>query len=236
MKQFMNSGKLACTLFLSLFTFSALFGINPQELRELKDFTKISFNISGDLYIEQSAEFLVKIEGNENDLAQIITKLEGNTLIIKSKNFSHFRDKVKIFVSLPELTAVDLAGSGNVIAKNKISTDNINLSVSGSGDILFENLQSTSAKLNLAGSGDMDITGNAKTNLAISIAGSGSIKASNFETQNVDVDISGSGSAKVYALGKLNTNIVGSGSVRYKGQPLINANTVGSGSTKPLQN
>ena len=205
-----------------------------QEERKVSDFSKINFSISGDLYIEQADEYSLRIEGSTKDLEKVITKVDGNSLVIKTNKHSNLSGKVTVYITLPKLAEINLAGSGDVFANKAINSDNIELSIAGSGDILFKDLQTTSAELNIAGSGDIEVNGNAKENLEISIAGSGDVDALAFEAKNVEVDISGSGSSKVFATDNLDTSIVGSGSVRYKGDPLVDASSVGSGSTRAL--
>ena len=233
MKRSKNSGKIAWTIFTLVFVFTNL-ALHAQQERSHSNFDRISFNISGDLYITQGDNYSVRLEGSDKDLEKIDTKVENNSLIIKTKHNSSLRDDVKIYVTLPELKAMNLAGSGDVYAKNKISASGLELSISGSGDVTFNELIANDVELSIAGSGDMMIKGKAEESLEMSIAGSGDIDAVQFEAKSVEVSISGSGSATVFATDNLETNIVGSGSVRYKGNPLVNANAVGSGSTKAL--
>ena len=234
MKAIKNSGNVAW-IFISIFLFVSAFTLNAKKQdRNVKDFDKISFSISGDLYVTQGSTYSVQIEASDKDLEKLVTEVDGNTLKIKTKPGSWKLKDVKVWVTTPNLSAIYLSGSGNAIAGKTIKSEKMKLSVSGSGDIQFKDLQVSKANVSIAGSGDVELSGKCTDDLKISVAGSGNVKAADFEADNVEVDISGSGSAKVFAIDKLESDIVGSGSVYYKGKPLIDANTVGSGSTKAL--
>lgn len=227
--------RLAVTILLSVFLFASQTLLAYEENRDLKNFSKIGFSISGDLYLTQGSEYSIKIEGAQKDVEKIITKLEDQTLIIKVKNDWKNYGDIKVYVTLPELSAVDLAGSGNVIAKSAFNVESIDLSVAGSGDINFDKLTTKEVEISVAGSGDVMLAGSAGEDLEISIAGSGDIEVSDLPAESVEVSISGSGTAKVHATKNLETNIVGSGSVYYKGNPMVDANSIGSGRTKSMK-
>lgn len=225
----------AVTISLSVFLFTSQTLWAYEENRDLKNFSKIGFSISGNLYLTQGSDYSIKIEGAQKDVENIITKLEGKTLLIKvDKNWKNYGD-IKVYVTLPELNGLDLAGSGNVVAKSTFNVSNIDFSLAGSGDITFNKLTAQDVEISIAGSGDVMLAGSAGEDLEISIAGSGDIDASDLPAKSVEISISGSGTAKVHATKNLETNIVGSGSVYYKGNPMVDANAIGSGRTKSMK-
>lgn len=216
----------------SIFISGTVFGY--QETRNLSGFNEISYSISGDLVITQGSEFKVVVEGSEDDVKEIVTKIEGNNLIIKKgSRFKNLGD-TKVYVTLPELTALSLAGSGDTKTHGTFKTEEFELSLAGSGDAKFSDLQVSEIEVSIAGSGDVILNGEAKSEMEVSIAGSGDIDAKNFKAREVEVSIAGSGSATVYATEKLETDIVGSGDVFYKGNPKVDAQAIGSGRTRAL--
>ncbi len=235
MKKVLKKQRFTQTIILSLLVLAAQSVFAYDENRELKNFSEIAFSISGDLYLTQGNSFSIKIEGDQKDVEKIITKVEGNTLIIKVDNHWKSYGDVKVYVTLPKLEELALAGSGNIIAKSAFAVDGLEMSVAGSGDIFFDNLTTQKTEISVAGSGDIKLVGSSGEKLEISIAGSGDINATEFKAQKVEVDISGSGTAKVYATDKLETSIVGSGSVYYKGDPKVDASSIGSGRTLTLK-
>ena len=221
---------LAASLAL-IFTSVQLSG--QEESRDVSGFTSISYALPGSLEIVQGSSESLVLKGNQDDLDKIITKVEGGTLKIYTKphvsNLSH----ITVYVTVRNLEELDVAGSGDVNVKDVLKSDDFELTLSGSGDVMFNKLEASSLEISLAGSGDISIAGKVKE-VEISIAGSGDIKADELESENAEVSIAGSGSARVWATESLETSIVGSGDVYYKGNPLVEADVVGSGSTKTL--
>ena len=174
------------------------------------------------------------LKGDKEDLEKIITKVEGSTLKIYTKNHSGRLGHVTILVTVKELENLSAAGSGNTVVKGKLNTSDFHVELSGSGDFTCGNLQASSVDISLAGSGNVELGGTVNEKENVNIAGSGNVNAEKLQVKECSVNIAGSGSVKVWATDKLNTSIVGSGDVYYKGKPLINANTTGSGSTRSL--
>ncbi len=206
-----------------------------KEKRDVYGFNDITYTLPGTLEIIQSDKESLELEGNSDDLEKIITKVDGNTLKIYTKNHSNGLGNVKVYVSVIDLKEMSVAGSGDVIFKSKLETDRLELDLSGSGNIQCENLICGYNETNIAGSGDVFLGGEAKDKVELNIAGSGDIRAENLKTREVEVNIAGSGSAKVWVTDNLETNIIGSGDVYYKGNPLVNAESVGSGSTRSME-
>lgn len=203
------------------------------EKRNAENFTQISYSIPGKLILVQSDKFELTLEGQKSDLEKIVTRVDGSTLIIKTNDFTNLKDDVTVRISMPQLTELDLAGSGQVLAGSGFKAEALELLVTGSGNIEFADLQCKSLSAVVTGSGNIKVKGKAPK-VSLEITGSGDIDLEQFEATGAEVEITGSGSAVVWATEKLETNITGSGSVRYKGQPLIDAEAVGSGSTRPL--
>ncbi len=103
------------------------------------------------------------------------------------------------------------------------------LSIAGSGKITGHAVQTDDIKLSVAGSGVINLAG--QTNkLDINIAGSGNINTSDLIARHIDVNIAGSGITSVYPLQGLDIKMVGSGLVNYYHKPeKITIKKVGSG-------
>ena len=231
-----------------LFAASILFGIiaNAQwgwdkiegngqlkkENRSVGNFTKVASSGSWDVMLAYGAAHSIQVEGDENVLSYIETKVEDNKLSIHSKKNSNIRskNKVVIYVTLPTLNGVNLSGSGDMIGKGNFSNDSkLNLSVSGSGNIKLDINHAKSVECSIAGSGRILVSGKAES-LLTSISGSGTVDAYGLSSNEVTARISGSGQAKVFANKSIDASISGSGDVHYKGAPeSIQKRSAGSG-------
>ncbi len=206
-----------------------------KENRAVTDFTKISYSLPGSLEIVQADKVSLMLEGDQEDLKKIITKVEGDHLKIYTKGSSSGMGDVKVYVSIKELNELSVAGSGDAVVKSELKTEKLELDLSGSGNIQCEELICKELEVDIAGSGDIYVGGEAEKEIELNIAGSGDIRAENLKTSEAEVNIAGSGSVKIWVTDKLETNIVGSGDVYYKGNPLVDAESIGSGSTKSME-
>jgi hypothetical protein len=213
-------------------------GDNVTNTRTSNSFTGIALSISADVELYEDSVFHIELNGQQNILDVIETKVKGNNLCIGLERFTTIRkhNPITIRVYLPKLENVDVSGSGNVKCKSNFQNAILNCTVSGSGSIDISADISESFTANISGSGDVNMgsTGNCKTG-KYKVSGSGSINADWFKVDNLESNISGSGDQRVYAVKTLDVKISGSGMVYYRGNPVINSNISGSGKIKSLQ-
>ncbi|MDI9337743.1 MAG: head GIN domain-containing protein [Alphaproteobacteria bacterium] len=211
-------------------------GVIKKDLRNpTTPFESVSSSGFYNVYVSYGTQFKIEVEADDNLLEYIITEVKSNgTLEIKSKKLYRLKPKkdINVYVTLPQLKSLSLAGSGDIELEGNFSFDqDLNFSIAGSGDIIVKG-NYTINKLNcsIAGSGDIKISGQSKCDiLDCSIAGSGDIKAQELKADNVQVSIAGSGNVYTFCNNYLNVSIVGSGDVFYYGQPQIKVSKVGSG-------
>lgn len=217
-------------------TSNVITGQMTKESRDLPSFEGVSLAFSGDVYITQGSPQHVEIEADKNILEIIETKMEGNVLVLKYKN-GQWRDlgKVTVHITMPGISSLSIAGSGDLICNNPVQVHEIELRVSGSGSLKMNRLTFHEIDATITGSGNISLNGNGNPGeLEARITGSGNLNAGELSVGEAVINITGSGSATVFVVKELETNITGSGSVHYKGNPIINANAVGSGRTKPV--
>ena len=226
------------SIFISLIIFFMIISLETiaqSETRQVDGFDGISMGISGDLYLKQGSTTSLKLEGDDDDLEDVITEVKNGKLVIKYKNnkgWSFGRDRVTIYLTMPEVSSVSLGGSGKIIGENTIESDDLYLSVSGSGRIEME-VEADDLTQKISGSGNIKVSGSADRAEA-SISGSGNLDGLDMEVDHYSVRISGSGKCKISVGDSLEANISGSGSVYYKGDPdKIRSNVSGSGKVKP---
>lgn len=227
--------------FLSVLLMSYFLG-NPvsakEQHRELPSFSEIALRISAKLYLEQGDKQSVRIVASSETLEQIITEVKGRTLNIRFPNNNIFKKwdpgKIEIYISVPEVDGLNLSGSGDIICED-IQTRILDLLVSGSGNIEIEKLSAERVSATISGSGNIKIEdGGVADELKARISGSGNVNAKGFEAKNVDAQTSGSGNTSVFSNGTIKVKIAGSGNFYYKGNPAIESSIAGSGKVKEL--
>lgn len=211
-----------------------------KENREVRDFESISLSISAKVFVIQDNSTSVKIKADSDDLKEIITEVENGTLKIKRKKNrswgwnNSFRN-VEIYITSPEVRNLRISGSGNIIAKSSIKTNDANYAISGSGNIFVDELSAETLECHISGSGDMNLKGEVTDEFEIHISGSGDVDAAYLKAEDVTVRVSGSGDCKVYATKNLNARVAGSGDIYYRGKPVsVDSKSAGSGSIKHI--
>jgi hypothetical protein len=224
-----------CALWLSCAT-DRLTGQTVKETRNLPAFNELKLTMSADVYLSQGDHQSVQVEADKASMEYIETETHGNTLVVKNRE-GHWNNMghIRIYITMPEITRIDLSGSGTVESQTPIKAADLQITLSGSGNVKISSLEAPVLKAEITGSGDIFLSGkNDQAEMDATITGSGSIKADELQVGNATVHITGSGSARVFVLKQLETNITGSGSVLYKGNPMINAHSTGSGRTSAL--
>lgn len=226
-----------------------------RENRNVSSFKKLVFRAPGKLYLRQGSEQKVEIEGKKEILAKIETNVEGSKLIIEPED-DRWRwsrgDEITVYVTMTDVEGISVGGSGNIIGETTIKGDDIDLNVSGSGNMKIKINASGDLESDVSGSGNIDLEGRCES-FNSDVSGSGKVLAKITADGKADFGVSGSGKieasgsahavkANISGSGKvmaadLETNscdvsITGSGDVEINVKNEINANIVGSGSVR----
>jgi hypothetical protein len=205
-------------LFMMLFAIS----VNAQnrETRNVGSFTKISFRFPGKVYLKQGSPQKVELEGKKDILQEVETEVEGSKLVIGREGngwgdwkWNDDDDKIIVYITVPNIEGVSVSGSGDVIGQTKITGDDFDFNVSGSGSLSLDVDASGDLKANVSGSGDIDLKGKCKE-FDSDVSGSGKVVLAMNVSGTADFNVSGSG--KIQASGstdEVKTTISGSGKV-----------------------
>ena len=208
---------------------------------KVENFNAIHLIGSADVSYQQDSRTHVEIYGSDNIVPLVETAVENGTLIVKMKKGVSTMNSGKLIVkvSSPDLNKLAITGSGDVNFVNGIKTQgdielsitgsgdikgnsfncrNMKISITGSGDIGLQNIMSTQCSAGISGSGDISLSGKT-TDAQYHISGSGDISASRLEAVNVSATTSGSGDISCCVSGNLSGRVSGSGDVSYKGNP-----------------
>ncbi len=176
-------------------------GVTAKRSYDASGFTKIELRGPDDIDVTNGAQFAVSAEGDTAALDQLVVRVENGTLLVSRKDrhgFSwgnHEDHGVKVRVTLPSLTAVNLTGTGDIDIAALAATD-ADLSITGTGNIT------------VAGSGNR---------LNASIRGTGDIDAAKFAAKSASISILGPGSMKGNVSGGASISIAGPGDVDLTG-------------------
>ncbi len=199
-----------------------------RDERDVSEFDAIYLNGQGNLFITFGEEESLVVETDDNLQDVVETSVKHGKLLIDNSHCINHAEKLNYYVSVKSLEMVNLNGSGRIISKNKIKSNNLEILVNGSGTIkLFIQANAVSVRVN--GSGNINLKGKANE-CSTKVSGSGNFRAFNFKVLESTVNISGSGNAYINSSDKLSVKIAGSGDVYYLGSPKIKSHISGSGS------
>jgi len=204
------------------------------ETREVNNFDSISVSGSGEVIVTLGGSESLTIETDDNIMEHVKAEVRGGTLNLGFEDGLTVISPTRLIftVGVDDLTSLSISGSGS-IESDMIETDRLDVSITGSGDVLIANLSADEVEARINGSGEIDLAGEAATQ-DITVSGSGSYRAGSLRGQSVVVKISGSGDATVWATDSLDANISGSGSVNYYGRPSVSTSGSGSGDINGL--
>jgi hypothetical protein len=205
---------------------------------DVGNFSELSLGIAANLYLKQGSETRIEIECDDDIFDDIEFEMKGDRLVIKKEGSWSMgngwrRSEVNIYVTMREIEGLSVSGSGMIEGQGKLTTEDVRLSVSGSGDMDLE-MDSDELDMRISGSGSISLNGNAEEAEA-KISGSGKVKAEDLKVRVFEASISGSGSCYITATEEVNARISGSGSVYYSGDPKrVISNSSGSGKVRKM--
>lgn len=184
-------------------------GVKKTETRKVGSFTRIRVEGSSDVNVKRGP-LKVAVTADDNLLQSIVTKIEGDTLVIESRKSISPKVGIVVDINMPKLEGV---------------------AVEGSGDIRADDVRAAAFHASIAGSGDVWAAGSADS-IDASIAGSGDIDFRKLPCKNAKASISGSGNIDLAVSGSLSASIAGSGAVTYSGKPRVTKSIAGSGDVR----
>lgn len=212
--------KIIYTLAISLSTIAAFAQVS--EKRDLKDFNKIQAEGAANIIIKQGSPFSVEVKGDEKELKNLITDVNGSTLYIGTKG--NIQNELKVYVTMKDLSSIISSGASVIATDSSFNCDKLSINASGASkvklDLIAKEVQST-----LTGASNTILSGAAEVHIC-SISGAASLKSYRLTTVNTNITASGASSAKVNVNQKFNAVASGASGVKYIGEPsdkVINA-------------
>jgi hypothetical protein len=197
--------------------------------RNVGSFTGIKNSCSADVFISKGESGAIKVVADENLLEYITTTVQNGILAIDTKGSFWNSKKMEVYVTMNNLASLELNGSGNVSCSDALGGNNVNVRLSGSGDLKI-NLEVKNLDLAISGSGNANFSG-VRGDLKVSISGSGDVEASNLQLENCNTSTNGSGDMNLSGSAvNLSVKISGSGDINAYNLKAVNAKITCNGS------
>lgn len=179
---------------------------NVSKDYNLKGFTSITLQSVGDIIFTQSANYSCRVEGPAEYVEKTQVNVENGTLIISYANKKSNKTKnLKLYISAPDLSKVQIAGVGNFTANEILKLKNVTFQLNGVGNCNVKDLRCGDVTLILNGVGNLKLNVGCRS-LNASVNGVGNITLSGkAETANLRRDGVGNISHKNLKCGNVTT-------------------------------
>jgi hypothetical protein len=172
--------------------------------------------------ILHSEAWEVLLRGDEEDLEEVKVSMEEGILKVDFdrdiSRWDHNRQKVFIYLKLPELENLELSGTVRAIVRG-FTQDLMEIDISGAAsadmDIKVEDME-----IDMNGMSKLTLYGEGKV-MDVNITGASNLDAMEYEVNSAVIDASGVSHVKVNASEILEIDVAGGSEVRYSGNPQI---------------
>ena len=201
-----------------------------SDKRITGDFTGIS--VGGDFQVELSTGSAteVTVEADDNVMPYIETRVSSGVLKIRTKNLHSYSNvHMKIYITAPDITDINVSASADLIAKDILKSDrSISFHASSSGTITAE-VEAPEVANSASSAATIKITGKTKSYTADASSGA-DLKAADLLSENTNVTVSSGASAHVYASINLTANASSGGNISYRGGANVQKTSSSGGS------
>lgn len=231
--------KIVVAFLLALFVSSCAFDINfgngkkgngivVDESRSITDeFTEVDASEGIDVFVTQDAEFNITVEADENVIDLIGTDIRDGKLRVHAiENIG--RATKNVFVSLPDITALETSSGADLLVQSLIEADKIELEASSGSDLQVE-LTATEVTADASSGADIKVSGT--TNVLNADASSGAdIRARGLVAKRCTADASSGSDITVNVTESLVADASSGADISYTGEPSVQKKKSVSGS------
>ena len=182
-------------------------GPRTTQSRDVAAFTRVDNSDSVDVRLRVGEPQRLRVRAGAKVIDDVGTEVRDGTLHLTFDRDGFGVSDVVVEASVPELTGIEVSGSGDIDAYG-IDADAFEARSDGAADIALD--------------------GTAER-LALDLDGSGEAYLADLATRDAHVIVTGSGDADVRAEQRLHVYLDGSGDVRYHGDPVLTQRLDGSG-------
>jgi hypothetical protein len=199
-------------------------------------FTALEVQGAYNVVVTTGKPVAVSARGTKRLVEAITADVRNGKLVIRpserrwNERWGRGRSWATVNITVPSLTAVSLAGSGDTRV-DRIQGSSFNGAVAGSGDLSLGTIAVRELKLTVAGSGGLKAAGRADS-ANYSVAGSGELDAGGLTARQASISTAGSGSIRANVTGEAVANVAGSGSIDVSGGAKCQQSRQGSGNIR----
>lgn len=207
------------------------------EQRVVKEsFSGIKVSDGIELILTQADEISVNASASEQKyLDDLKTEVVNGVLVIsvKQKKWTNNNYKnrwVKVKISLPKLSSLDINDGSTVKNTNKFNLENINIDCNDGSSVKLEDFNATTLTVSVKDGSSMILTGKAAT-LNVEVNDGSSFDGDEFVSEVCKAEANDGSSVKINVTKELTATAHDGSSIRYDGSPSIKKTTAKDGSS-----
>lgn len=225
---------------------------------KIDDYNSIKIDGVIDFSYEQSdaAPYIeITVDENLHEYVNINIKDRELTVGFKGVKVDHY-SKFIVKTNSKWLKGVKAAGNANFMINSTLTGDEVkinansnclvqlkkavkvgklDLNVSGSANMVVNDLEADKLECSINGSGTITLKKGKAKEGEYSITSSGEIMAFGVAVPELNCKMTGNGSMEVHATNNLKANVVGKGNIRYKGPTAVQQKVIGKGSVEEVK-
>jgi len=178
-----------------------------KQVRQTGAFHAIKASGAVDIKLKQGSQTSVALEAKEEVLQYMRTEVQNGTLRIYRNDegmsaairhlFNSDGNKVVVYITVPQLTSVELSGASEVKSGSVFTADDFKIQASGASEVTLH-LKAKTLSVNASGASDIKLSGQVESQ-QVHISGSSDYEASDLLSKRATVDASGASDAYVSA-------------------------------------
>ncbi len=201
-----------------------------KKIYNIRDFDRITFEDAFEVYIHQGDAYEVIAIGEDDILEKLEIEKSGKTLrlqlIRNSRKFRHKSKDVQFHITMPELSFIELDGSGRSVIED-LKSDRLHIVQKGASYI-NANIEVSDLTINLEGTARINLQGEGEK-LTAKLTEASTLEAFDYLVEEASVVTHTASTANIHVLEKLTANSQGVSKLQYKGSPSsLNIDTSGS--------
>ncbi len=183
------------------------------------DFSEVDVSDAFSVNIKKGNDYSVVVNGRKIYVDEIEVEKTGSVITFdytgnKSK-FNRDNDEIKIYITMPELTAVELGGASKTYVDG-FSEDFLDINLHGAAYAAV-NVDASSTNIEIDGASKLELSGSGDK-LVAKVSGASTLNAYDFSVNETEVETHSAATARVFATDHLLIKSNGASNVTYRGE------------------
>lgn len=199
--------------------------------RNITAFNKITIDQNIDLIIQPDTFYALRVEGGENILSDIETKVQNGTLNIANKNTCNwvrsYKRKIRVYLHVKDLQTIEQSGFGSITFTDTLRTNFFAINLYGVSEVLVK-VKARQVNVDVNSLGTLTLEGSSQI-IYLSSDKTPHIITNNFVSREAFVKHKAGTDITLAVSDSISAEILRSGNIFYKGTDKVNAIIKGTG-------